>query len=221
MKPGTHRPARVDAILFDLDGTLVDTREDIALSVNYTRARFQKPALGLEAVTRLIGDGARQLMMEALEERDEDVINRALDVFLPHYLEHCLDHARLYPGVREVLGLVSDKALAVVTNKLESHTRSMLKQLSLDGFFRVVLGGDSLPARKPSPEPLLEAAKRLGVDPGKTVIVGDSPGDIRAGKAAHMLTCAVSYGYRTVEELQSDGPDFMLNHLTELKEVIS
>ena len=215
------RPFRPDALLFDLDGTLADTREDIALSLNHTLARLGRPPVNLEQVTRFIGDGARQLVARALGGAENGALQAAMNIFLPHYTDHCADHLRLYPGAKSVLEMFSQKGLAVVTNKPEAATRLVLKALGIDGFIKVVIGGDTLAARKPSPEPLLEAARRLGVSPALAGMVGDSPGDIQAGKAAGMWTCAVTYGYRTAEELKAAAPHALISNLEGLQEVIS
>lgn len=209
----------VDAIFFDLDGTLADTREDIARSLNHALGRLGRPPLPLERVKRIIGDGFRTLLERALDTTDPGPVEEGLAVFAPHYLEHCADHTILYPGVRETLERLSSKKLAVVTNKPQAHTRAILKVLAVNDFFREILAGDSLPVRKPKPEPLLEAARRLGVEPGRTLMVGDSPGDIQAGKAAGSLTCGVTFGYRAAEEIKAAGPDFIVSEFAQLFEL--
>jgi phosphoglycolate phosphatase len=207
---------KVDALLFDLDGTLVDTREDILGSVNHALAAVGRPPRRLEEVTDFIGDGALQLMERSLGPSDPAVLRTAHDLFIDHYEAHCTDRSVLYPGVRELLGRLARRPLAVVTNKPMDHTRRLLKALGVDVLFREVVAGDSLPVRKPRPEPLLEAARRLGSVPARTLMVGDSAIDVVAGKAAGMLTCAVTGGYRPVRELEEAGPDLVLGDLAEL-----
>ncbi|HRY29115.1 MAG TPA: HAD-IA family hydrolase [Elusimicrobiota bacterium] len=208
----------VDAILFDLDGTLVDTIEDITLSLNHALARLNKPPKTPPEVARFIGDGIHELVHRALGNNgDTAALEEGIRLFKPHYDAHCADHARLYPGVLEILNHYADKKMAVVTNKLEEPSRRILQALKIDRFFPVLLGGDSFSERKPSPGPLLEALRRLGVPPEKSVMVGDSPGDVVSGKAAGTFTCTVSYGFRTAEELRRTRPDIFLDSLAGLR----
>ncbi len=202
--------------LFDLDGTLVDSRRDIALSVNHALSLFGRPPLPLEEVERYVGDGVRQLLARALGQAAPEDLARAVEIFLPHYLAHCADSTRLYPGVRETLEALAGTPLAVVTNKPLAHTEKTLRALGIERFFGAVLGGDSLPRRKPDPEPLLEAWRRLNGRAGTAWMVGDSPVDIRAGRAAGISVAAVTYGFRPIEELRAETPDLLLNSFDEL-----
>jgi phosphoglycolate phosphatase len=214
-------PASLDALFFDLDGTLIDTQEGLALSLNFALERLGRPTRTLDEVRGFIGDGARLLVSRGLGAgTSEDLVSEGLRLFRTHYFEHCADNAALYPGVRDVLSRQRSKALAVVTNKPDAPTRTLLKAFGLDLFFRDVMAGDSVPALKPSPEPLLESARRLGVSAGRTLMVGDSPVDVQAGKAAGMLTCAVSYGYRSRKELEAAGPDFFVDRFAELEKIL-
>lgn len=204
------------AVLFDLDGTLTDTWEDIAFSLNATLAKLGRPPRAADEVRRFIGDGFRTLLERALGTSDDAAVGKAVALFDPHYLEHCADHAVLYPGVRQTLEHLADKSLGVVTNKAQRQSERTLKALGIEGFFKTVLGGDVLPVRKPRPEPLWEAARRLGARPEEAWMVGDSPGDVLAGKAAGMRTVAVTYGYRPEEELRAAAPDFIVNRIEDL-----
>jgi len=208
------------ALLFDLDGTLADTRDDLYRSVNFTLNKLGRPAVTMEQVTAYIGDGMGELLKRALGSEDETLVGQALSLFRPHYFAHCADQVKAYPGVAETLQRFPGMAMAVVTNKPEDPSWTVLRALNLEKFFKTVIGGDTLPARKPSPEPLLEAARRLGRDAGRAVMVGDSPGDVAAGKAAGMGTCAVTYGYRPKEVLSAARPDALIDTFSDLQEVI-
>jgi phosphoglycolate phosphatase len=201
-----------------LDGTLADTREDIAASVNEALRRLGRPPRDVAEIEGFIGDGFRSLMKRALGVEDEALADRALEIFSPHYLAHCADRSVLYPGVAAVLGRLCGAALAVVTNKPEAHSRAILKALGLENFFPAVLGGDTLPVRKPDPGPLREALRRLGVPAEAALMVGDSANDIRAAKAAGVSVCAVAYGYRPREELA--GADMILDRIEDLAEIV-
>jgi phosphoglycolate phosphatase len=212
--------SQVEALLFDLDGTLVDTRQDIFESLNYALAALGRPRRTLDEVTRFIGDGARELLKRALGEENR-ALSEALEIFRSHYLAHCVDHARLYPGVRDILDRFSHKALAVVTNKLEAHTRAVLEALQVADRFQAVLCADLALPRKPAPDLLLEGARRLNVAPGRAMMVGDSPMDVEAGRRAGMRTCAVTYGYRPEEELRAAGPDLVVSRMADLASLLS
>lgn len=213
-KPVQARP--IEAILLDLDGTLVDTREDIASSLNHTLELFGRPPRSLEEVTRFIGDGARELLARGLGTSTEGELARSVQTFKAHYLEHIAERSRLYDGVLETLQRLAPRPMAVVTNKPEAHTQRLLQALGVDKFFTGTVGGDTIGAKKPEPGPVLEAARRLGVRTERSLMVGDSPMDVRAGKAAGALTCGVTYGYRTEDEVRGCDPDFLIARFADL-----
>ena len=217
----TRRVLTADAVLFDLDGTLVDSRADIAFSVNHMLAARGRPTLDLRTVERYVGDGVRQLLARSAGPMDEPTTARALEIFLPHYLEHCADTTRPYPGVLETLKRLGGKALAVVTNKPEAHTWKTLRAAGMENLFQAVLGGDSLPTRKPDPEPLWEALDRMKSARDRAVMVGDSLVDIRAARAARVPVVAVTYGFRPAEELSAAAPDALIQSFKDLTEVLS
>lgn len=208
------------AVLFDLDGTLVDSRRDIAQGVNFTLERLGRSTLSVENVAQMVGDGVRQLLLRAAGPLDDATMKRALDIFLPYYLDHCTDTTVLYPGVIETLRVLQGRALAVVTNKPAAHTEKTLRATGLADFFSVVIAGDTLPTRKPEPEPLWEALRRLGAPRDSAVMVGDSPLDIRAARSAGVRAAAVTYGFRPRSELEALGPDYLIGAFAELTEVL-
>lgn len=212
----------VKGVLFDLDGTLIDSRRDIAACVNFTLAKLGGgySPLSIEIVERMVGDGVRQLLTRAAGPLDEPTMKRALDIFLPYYLDHCADTTQLYPQVLATLSALVPRGLAVVTNKPMAHTTKTLNALGLESFFPVVLGGDSLATRKPDPAMVLEAVRRLGVRPEEALMVGDSAMDIHAARAAGVRVAAVTYGFRPGAELMSHSPDYLLGAFAELREVL-
>jgi phosphoglycolate phosphatase len=209
-----------DAVLFDLDGTLVDSRADIALCVNFTLAALGRPALAADHVERYVGEGVRQLLEKAAGPLDEPAMARALGVFLPYYLEHCADTTRPYPGAEDLLRTLAPRPLGLITNKPAAHTQKTLATLGWEPLFKAVLGGDSLPTRKPAPEPLWAALEIMGVKPERALMVGDSPVDVEAGRAAGVPTVGVWHGFRSREELAAAGPDYLAPDMKGLKELL-
>lgn len=186
------------ALLCDLDGTLVDSRRDLATAVNLLFEELGLPALPLERVILHVGRGARVLVRRCLREVEADISEQdaRLRRFLHHYERVMLQTTAPFGGVREGLERLREEgvALAVVTNKPESPARAVLAGLDLAGLFPVVLGGDTLPTRKPEPEMLLEAARQLGATPSQCVMLGDSDVDIAAATAANMRGIWCSWG---------------------------
>jgi phosphoglycolate phosphatase len=201
---------RFDAVLFDLDGTLVDSREDLTAAVNHVRSLFGMTALTLPTVQAFVGDGVRLLMERALGTIDEEILTRGLGALRPYYLEHCLDRTRLYPGIAEVLNALSGcpgLRLGVVSNKPEAPSEKILVGLGVRDRFDVVVGGDTVPARKPDPAPFLLAAERIGVFGHRVLVVGDSPNDIEGARRAGFASCGVLWGFKSEEAIRGAGPD--------------
>lgn len=208
----------LQAVLFDLDGTLVDTREDIAQCLNFTLKELGRPLLSLEQVVRLVGDGVRPLLSKAAGIETPEDVQKALSIFLPFYFAHCTDRARLYPEVLETLRRLRGVPMGVVSNKPQAHTEKTLRDLGLEEFFLLALGGDALPQRKPEPEPVWEALRRLGVQREGAVLVGDSGIDIETARRAGIPVWAVTWGFRPEEELRRLHPDRMVTRFSEIGE---
>jgi len=192
----------VRALLFDLDGTLVDTAPDISDAVNATLRTLDRPLLEAATVRSYIGRGIDTLLHRVLTgDRDGDAAvdlhDHAREVFFGEYLAHNGRTAQVYPGVRE--GLEHARRLGIsmccVTNKLQQFSDDLLAQVGLDEYLAFVLGGDALPERKPDPAPLLHAAHRLGLAPTQCLMIGDSSNDAMAARAAGMPVVLVPYGY--------------------------
>lgn len=205
-----------ELIIFDLDGTLVDSRRDLAAALNHARSHFGLPPLEVERVARLVGDGVRVLLERGFATVDPNVVEAALRLFLPWYEEHCLDQTTLYPGVREGLAELADRKLAVVTNKPERFSRKILSGLDVAGCFAHVIGGDSGPARKPDPAGIRAVLERTGVSAERALVVGDSLHDLRAARAAGVRAAAVTYGFGDEAELRAAQPDFVFARFGEL-----
>jgi phosphoglycolate phosphatase len=198
------RPA---GVVFDLDGTLVDSRLDLAAAVNATRERLALAPLPVEAVAAMVGEGARNLLRRALPASlDGDAFETALALFLDLYYDCCLDATRAYPGIEEALAeLYALYPLAVLTNKPERHSRRILEGLGIAGRFGRLIGGDTLPVRKPDPAGLQRIAADWGTAVAQLLLVGDSRIDAETARAAGADLILVSWGFGRAEELVSTG----------------
>ena len=219
MKRFAPRPCRL--FLFDLDGTLIDSKEDIAAAVNMVLEELQYPHLPVSRVVEFVGHGVRKLLERTLREihghePEEDLLQQGVELFREAYPKKMLERTRLYPGVEEALHLLSWADMAVVSNKPERYSRPILEALGISGRFRAILGEESTHAYKPDPKPLHVAMELCGATPRETVMVGDSSADILAGKAAGVATCAVTGGVHTREEIEACQPDLIIDRLPEL-----
>ena len=210
----------ISLIIFDLDGTLVDTLEDITESVNFTLNRLGRPPLPLDTVRQYVGDGIEMLMSRALGSRTE-LLDDAVGVYKAHHSRNLVVRSRLYPGVREMLEHFQAVPKAVISNKTLDFVQPLLAGLGIAGAFRLVLGADAGMPLKPAPDSLLHIMQALGASRERTVMVGDGTTDMRAGKAAGVITCAVTYGFRPEAELRKAGPDHVIHALPELKDLFS
>ena len=195
----------IHTLLFDLDGTLIDSNADIAQSVNHVRGQYGLPPLSLTEVTAAIGDGLHKLLERTVPQADA----RAADLYRAHHAEHLLDHTVLYSGVRAGLEQLQQArvALAVVSNKPTAFCERVLEGLGVRTFFAAVVGGDSAAGRKPDPGPVRQALDLVGRTSWDALMVGDSPGDIAAGRAANVGTVAALWGFRSAEQLAASQPD--------------
>lgn len=184
------------AILFDLDGTLIDSRADLAKAVNLTRADLGLHALEPERIVAFVGEGVRRLLTRALPECPER-LEEALEHNHQHYSAHLLDETRLYPGVAEALGRLKTRGfrLAVVTNKPRPFTDLILDGLGLSGYLSAVVGGGDCPRLKPDPAPLFLALKQARGEAQASWMVGDHFTDLEAGRRAGLATCYCRYGF--------------------------
>ena len=226
-----NQPVPRDAIrliLFDLDGTLVDSRLDLANSVNGMLRRYSRPELPLEVIASYVGDGAPMLVRRALGDPDDEMfLQEALDFFLAYYREHKLDTTVVYPGIVDALramrlpanGACGERRMAVLSNKPVNPSRAIVEALGLGEFFVQVYGGNSFPTKKPDPLGALTLARENGVEPGQALIVGDSDIDVLTARNAGMWSCGVSYGFAP-HSLEQAPPDVLVDSPHELPLVL-
>lgn len=218
---GLLQGRQLKAILFDLDGTLIDSVPDLAAALDASLAQLNYPSAGLERTRSWVGNGARKLIQRALSFALEvpesavsnELIDRLQSVFFDHYGQKTCDHTVVYPGVMAALSAWHKQGvkMACVTNKPARFSRPILTHFAMDEFMPVLVGGDTLAVRKPDPAPLLLACEQLGVATENVVMVGDSVNDVQAARAAGMPVACVSYGYNHGAPIASASPDLLVD----------
>ena len=203
-------------LVFDLDGTLVDSKVDLAVAVNVALESYGIPPLPYPTIYGYVGDGASMLIRRAIPPDRADRFPEVLDRFLSYYRRHLLGTTRPYPGVVDSLRKwAGTYRMAVLTNKALSMTEEILAGLSLSRYFSEVRGGDSFENKKPHPEGLSRMVREAGAEPGEAVMVGDSRNDVLAGRAAGTVTCGVTYGLGAAGFAESP-PDFTVDRFPDL-----
>ena len=220
MNLSTRQNPRYDVIIFDLDGTLIDSRLDLANSVNFTRQQMGLSVLTRELIYSYIGDGATLLIRRAMGEGlAEEDIKQALGIFLKHYRIHLLDNTVLYPGVYETLEQLGNVKLAVLTNKPLDPTTAILCGLGIHEKFALVYGGNSFEQKKPDPIGINKILQETGVLRERALMVGDSRIDIQTGQNAGVVTCGVKYGLAS-ETLGDPKSDFLIEEMRQLSSIV-
>jgi len=211
----------IQLVVFDLDGTLADTKRDLALAVNAMRESMGLGPLPLDAVTSYVGHGVTVLIRRALGEQAGDgEVEKGLAFFLDHYAHHLLDNTIAYPGVREALEGLRDQRLAILTNKPSGFSREIVEGLGLAPYFFEIYGGDSFPLKKPDPTGIQTLMSRVSIPAQKTLMVGDSDTDVLTGRNAGAWTCGVTYGFAP-QTLEKAGPDLLLSDLRDLPPLLA
>ena len=202
----------VDAVVFDLDGTLVDSCEDIAQAANFCLNAAGFPPRSSAEIQAFIGDGSRLLLARAAGLDASDVrLDEMLERFFVYYTAHALDHTRLLPGVREVLAALSHLPRALCTNKPRITTLALLEGLGIDAMFDAVVAAGDVPYHKPHPAPLLRASELLGVPCERVVLVGDGPQDVACARAAGARSIGLTEAIIVpIERLRAAAPDALV-----------
>lgn len=209
-----------DLVVFDLDGTLVETRQGICDSVAHALTELGREPLSLETVVGYVGDGARKLMERSLGAHpSEDDVDRALRLFVGHYFDHCTVGSDLYTGVEETLAALADLPLAVLTNKPRAPSERIIESLGLRTRFRELIGGDTEVPRKPDPAGLLGLVERWGTTPGRTLLVGDTSVDVRTARNCGAAVAGAMWGFRP-QDFEADPPDWRLDGFASLLPLI-
>jgi phosphoglycolate phosphatase len=208
--------AGVRALVFDLDGTLIDSKLDLALSIDATLKHMGRASLPHEIIYSYVGNGAAVLVRRALGDCVTDAeAEEGHRFFLTYYRDHMLDNTVTYPGVREALEMLGHHPMAVLTNKPVRFSERILEGLGIASYFRYVYGGNSFETKKPDPQGMNMILRDLGVPPREAMLVGDSDVDVRTARNAGTWACGVSYGLG-LESMRANPPDLMLDTLAEL-----
>lgn len=207
---------RTELIIFDLDGTLIDSSKDIAWAVNKTLRQMGFEELSYQAIKERIGWGVKMLLEKALPNEKHNLVKEAREIFMGYYSGHLLVKTKLYPNVADVLRHFKNKKLAVATNKPLNLTQKILDGLNISDYFKKVVGGDDVQNKKPAPEAIEIILRELNALPKETVFVGDSMIDIEAGKKAEVITIGAAYGFRGRQELKEAGADVIIEDIKEL-----
>ena len=216
----------VRLLIFDLDGTLIDSRQDLTNSVNAMLRHYRRPELPCDLIATYIGDGAPMLVRRALGDPDDQkFVDEALLFFLGYYREHKLDNTYVYEGVKESLVSIREARkgevrMAVLSNKPVNPSRAIVEALGLGSFFFQVYGGNSFVTKKPDPQGAIQLLKEAGVKAEQAVMIGDSANDVLTAKNAGMFSVGLSYGLSPAT-LEKVPPDVLLDRPDELEELFT
>lgn len=224
-KTPTVKLNAIKAFAFDLDGTLVDSVADLAASANAMREQLNMPPLDEERIKSHVGDGIASLVHRALtdsreQQADEALWTKGFSLFVTHYYEHLTDYTKPYPHVETTLALLKTLGfpLVVITNKNERFATKILEKLNLLDYFSLVIGGDTLPEKKPSILPLIHTCEVLNIESEELAMIGDSKNDIFAAKNAGSLAIGANYGYEDITEYE---PDIVIEQFFELYDMLN
>ncbi len=215
------RKRYIQTAFFDLDGTLIDSGKDIIDAINWTLKKLGLEERPYEDICRYIGYGRQPLISGVLGSyATAELTERASDIFAKRYRAHMFDNTRLFPGVLDLLNYLKDKKLMIATNKNRGLTLKTLAHFGIDKYFQRVAGGDNADCRKPDSCQIVSLLAEVKTPRQEAIMIGDSDIDIKSGKMACIVTCGLTYGIGRREDLERARPDYLLDNIFSLKEVV-
>ncbi len=211
----------IKLLIFDLDGTLVDSIPDLTDSINYALTKLNYPELSQKQVKKMVGSGLKKLLQLAIGNGKDVTLKKAHSYFIEYYTQNLVNKTTYYKDVPEMLTYFSDKKKAIYSNKPDKLTVEIIQKLQLENHFTKIMGAQPNKYKlKPSPEGIHIILKELNIAPQEAIMIGDSTHDIEAGKAAGIYTCAVTYGYRSKELLTTSKPDLLIDNCLDLTQYL-
>lgn len=207
--------SKIDLFIFDLDGTLIDSAKDLAVCLDLALQEEGLRRHSMDDLLARISIGSKNLLKELVND-DPHAERRVFETYIKLYAEKMFDHTTLYPNVIDLLELLQNKKVALLSNKREAPCKTILKHFNIDHHFKIVLGGDSLPKKKPSPEPIFHICKYLDVKPENSLMIGDSPVDLDAGRLAGAKTIGILEGLSPAEMMKKSQADIFLHQVRDL-----
>ncbi|MFO8052543.1 MAG: HAD family hydrolase [Candidatus Omnitrophota bacterium] len=213
---------KIDTVIFDLDGTLIDSKQDIVAAVNYTLEKLGNDTKSAQEITPFIGTGSKDLIRKSLGKSENDQeLEKAHSIFVDYFGKHPHDKTVLFSHVKEVLDYLKNKNLFILTNRRKSLAEEALKHFDIHKYFKDIDGGDLDDCRKPSACPVNKFFNIYKIDKTKSMIVGDMDIDIKTGKAAGIYSCGFTSGIGDKKDIEKAEPDYLINDLIELKNIIT
>lgn len=211
----------IELIIFDLDGTLVDSRQDIVNAANFMLLELGLDKKPFDEIISYVGKGVKELIKSSLGDNMDGLSDKALEMFKSYYKQHPADHAYLYPGVVETLKYFRHKKKAVITNRNHKSSETILEKMGISSYFESIIGDDNTACLKPSRCQFDKLFEKLSLrDRHKVIMVGDMDIDILAGRAAGISTCAVTYGLGKRGDIERAVPDYIIHDMPELQNII-
>ena len=212
--------SRFETIIFDLDGTLVDTVTDVTKGVNRALEKMGFTPISVEQVKKAIGPGREEFIKAIFPGEENPDVKKFLTIFREYYWDQCLERTVLFDGMGKVLSQLDDRTLAVASNKPKAFTEKILQGLGVRERFKAVVGPEDVTHAKPHPEMIIKTLNVVGGKASRTLLVGDTDKDILAGRGAGVCVCGVLYGYGIVEDIENLNPDFLIAVPLELLDIL-